>query len=304
MHPAIIYLIGNSTRDKIITSHGEAETIGGTVWYAAQLLARLMPQEAINVVGHGDALVKRHFEEQNVDVRYVKIDGRIAHFENNYTGALRRQHARMGVRLEMSDIPPEAFDAEALLVGPLLQDIDLSILAAKRKGYLLLDVQGLLRHITPANQVIERMGPDAAMAIQHCDILKLNAREAQIITSTNHVDTALKNLYRMGPNLIVITQGSKGAHIYDGERLIHLSTPEVPVVDSTGAGDIFAAAFLRQYLDSLDPVIAGQSAVIAAALSTRGFGASAIPSQQEIGEWRDHHFFSPNSTNIRHQSST
>ena len=300
MHSAMIYLIGNPTRDKIITCDGEAETIGGTVWYAAQLLTRLMPPQAIAVVGHGDALVKRLFEEQNVNVRYLSVDGRIAHFENNYTGAHRHQHARMGVPVELRDIPPEAFEAEALLVGPVLQDIDLSILTARRKGLLMLDIQGILRHLTPANQVVEKMGSDAATAIRHCDMLKLNAREAKIITLTGHIDTALKKLYQMGPNLIIITQGSKGAHIYDGDHMVHLSTPKVSEIDSTGAGDIFAAAFLRQYIDSCDPIAAGQFAVIAAALSIRGIGISAIPSLPEIEKRRDQHFMAPNATTIRH----
>ena len=303
MHPAMIYLIGNPTRDKIITCDGESETIGGTVWYAVQLLARLMPPQAIAVVGHGDAQVKHRFEKLKVNVRYLSVDGRIAHFENNYTGSQRHQHARMGVRVELSDIPPEAFEAEALLVGPVLQDIDLSILTARRKGLLMLDIQGILRHLTPANQVVEKMGSDVAMAIRHCDILKVNAREAQIITSTGHIDTALKKLYRMGPQLIIITQDSKGAHIYDGDRLVHLSTPKVSEIDSTGAGDIFAAAFLQQYLDGSDPVIAGQFAVIAAALSIRGTGTSAIPTLEEIEKWRDQYFFSPNATTVRQQSS-
>lgn len=298
----MIYLIGNPTRDKIITRDGEVETIGGTVWYAAQLLARLMPPEAVAVVGHGDALVKHRFEEQNVNVRYLSVDGQLAYFENDYTAGDRHQHARMGARVELSDIPPGAFKADALLVGPVLQDIDLSILAARRSGLLMLDVQGILRYLTSANQVVERMESDVAMAIRHCDILKLNTREAKLITSTGHIDTALKKLYLLGPNLIIITNASKGAHIYDGARFIHLSTPKLPVIDPTGAGDTFAAAFLLGYLDSCDPVIAGQFAVTAAALSTRGFGTSAIPSLREIVDWRDRHFLHSDATSIRHQS--
>ena len=297
----MIYLIGNSTRDKIITGDTEVETIGGTVWYAAQLMVRLM--QPVAVVGFGDAQVKHRFEKQRVNVRHFSANGPVAHFENVYTSGQRQQHARIGTKLELSDIPSKAFEAPAMLVGPVLQDVDPAILSVRRKGLLLLDAQGFLRHLTPAHRVVEKMGPDAERAIRHCDILKIDAREARIITSTGHIDNALKRLHRMGPNVTIITQGPRSAHIYDGARFIQLSAPRMCVIDSTGAGDVFAAAFLTRYLDCSDAIIAGKFAIAAAGLSTRGFGTAAIPSQQEIEQLQKRHFHHPDTINVRNHHS-
>ena len=293
----MIYLIGNPTRDKILTRDAEVETIGGTVWYAALLMVRLM--RPVAVVGCGDTLLKRRFEEHGVNVRNFSVNGPVTHFKNDYTGGERRQYAKSGARLHISAIPPEVFEATALLVGPVLQEIDPAILTVSRKGLAMLDAQGLLRHLTAENRVIERLGPDAETAICHCDILKVDAREAQLITSTGDIDMALERMHRMGPKITIITQGAKGARIYDGTRLIQVSAPKVTVVDSTGAGDVFAAAFLARYLDCSDPIAAGRFAVAAATLSTRGFGASGLPSQRDIEQSIDRHFLHPDAVSVR-----
>ncbi len=293
----MIYLIGNPTRDKIRTRDDEVDTIGGTVWYAALLMARLL--RPVAVVGCGDALVKRRFEEQGVNVRHFSINGPVTHFENDYTGGERCQYAKCGARLHISAMPPEVFKSPALLVGPVLQEADPAILTAGRKGLALLDAQGFLRYLTAENRVVERMGPAAKTAICHCDILKVDAREARLITSTGDIDAALVRMHRMGPKISIITQGAEGARIYDGTRLIQVSAPKVTVVDSTGAGDVFAAAFLDSYLDHSDPIAAGRFAVAAATLSTRGFGASGLPSQRDIEKSIDRHFLHPDAVSVR-----
>jgi sugar/nucleoside kinase (ribokinase family) len=62
------------------------------------------------------------------------------------------------------------------------------------------------------------------------------------------------------------------------------------VVDPTGAGDVFSAAFLVRHIATGNLVAAGRFAVTAAALSTRGFGASALPSEAEISSLMKRHF--------------
>jgi sugar/nucleoside kinase (ribokinase family) len=134
------------------------------------------------------------------------------------------------------------------------------------------------------------MTPEAETALRHCDILKVDAREAAVITSTVDIEAAGRVLHRMGPKMVIITQGGDGALIYDGTRLTQITAPEVNVVDPTGAGDVFSAAFLVRYVASGNLIAAGRFAVTAAALSIRGFGASALPSETEISSLMKRHF--------------
>ena len=43
---------------------------------------------------------------------------------------------------------------------------------------------------------------------------------------------------------VVITSGSEGAYVHDGNNLIHVASKKATPVDLTGAGDMFLAAYM------------------------------------------------------------
>lgn len=284
----MIYLIGNPTHDTITISNHSVKTFGGTVWYAALFLVRL--KAAVAVVGKGDQRMKNRLAASGVDTRFFQLSKRILTFENDYTPQGRLQRARAGEKLCLADVPPGAFTAAGILAGPLLQDVDTAILEKPRSGWLLLDAQGFVRQVSPAGEVILKMGPEAETAIRHCDILKVDHREAAVITATDDVEAAGRRLQRLGPQIVIITQGAGGADLFDGNRLMKIAAPAVDTIDPTGAGDVFSAAFLMRFIASGDPVAAGRFAVTAAALSTRGFGTTALPADIEIDCLMKSHF--------------
>jgi sugar/nucleoside kinase (ribokinase family) len=55
-----------------------------------------------------------------------------------------------------------------------------------------------------------------------------------------------ESLHKLGPQLTLITDGKNGSSAFDGSEFIELPSPEIKgkVVDKTGAGDSYAAAFL------------------------------------------------------------
>jgi 1D-myo-inositol 3-kinase len=284
----MIYLIGNATHDTLSINKKTVPALGGTVWYAAMFLAGLGHRVA--VVGRGDGKIKRRLARVGVDVRHFSDAGPVTLFENTYSAGVRKQKARPGGDIQRTDVPQAAFDATGMLVGPVLQEVDPAILRKPRSGCLMLDAQGFLRQLSTAGDVILRMTPEAETALVHCDILKVDAREAAVITSTCDGETAGHVLHRMGPKIVIITKGADGALFYDGVRFTQITAPEVGVIDPTGAGDVFSAAFLVRYILSGDLIAAGRFAVTAAALSTRGFGASALPSEAEISSLMKRHF--------------
>jgi len=284
----MMYLIGNPTHDTLSINKKTVQALGGTVWYAAMFLAGLGRRVA--VVGIGDDNIKRRLARGGVDVRYFSDAGPVTRFENTYSAGIRKQKAWPGGDIQRADVPQAAFDATGLLVGPVLQEVDPAILRAPRSGCLMLDAQGFLRQLSTAGDVILRMTPEAEPALRHCDILKVDAREAAVITSTADGETAGRVLHRMGPRMVIITSGADGALFYDGVRFTQITAPEVDVVDPTGAGDVFSAAFLVRYIASGDLFAAGRFAVTAAALSTRGLGASALPSDGDISSLMKQHF--------------
>tara|TARA_R110002020_G_scaffold171522_2_gene361564 strand:+ start:781 stop:1644 length:864 start_codon:yes stop_codon:yes gene_type:complete len=86
------------------------------------------------------------------------------------------------------------------------------------------------------------------------DILKINEDELEIFadyfdinSSVESVCSHLDNNYPM--DLICVTQGSKGALIYQAGNFFHHVGYKVQVADSIGAGDAFLSGFIKTYLE-------------------------------------------------------
>jgi len=85
-----------------------------------------------------------------------------------------------------------------------------------------------------------------------CTILVLNKEEAQALTGmTGYTKQILEKLQENVP-VVVITDGPRGALAYNGMKFYSIVPKDVPIVDTTGAGDSFASAFLAGLLDGQD----------------------------------------------------
>ena len=94
--------------------------------------------------------------------------------------------------------------------------------------------------------VIARHGDDFRAAVEagQIDILFANEHELAALTGVEDFHEGLASLHGKVPT-VVVTRSEKGAHAFRGTE--HASVPAAPVdhvVDTTGAGDLFAAGFL------------------------------------------------------------
>ena len=76
------------------------------------------------------------------------------------------------------------------------------------------------------------------------DILFANEAEVRALTGESHFDTAVAVAAARVP-LLVVTRSEHGALAIEGGRRVDVpAEPVADVVDTTGAGDLFAAGFL------------------------------------------------------------
>lgn len=75
------------------------------------------------------------------------------------------------------------------------------------------------------------------------DLLFCNEDEAKSFSGKDNLADALEELKKISKQ-IAITQGPKGALLWDGSKEIDVLTRKVEAVDTNGAGDLFAGAFL------------------------------------------------------------
>lgn len=89
-----------------------------------------------------------------------------------------------------------------------------------------------------------RDGFNALIDLGKIDILFANEDEILSLTQTGDVETAIQAVAGKIP-LLVVTRSEKGALAVEGGRRVEVpAEPVAQVVDTTGAGDLFAAGFL------------------------------------------------------------
>ena len=117
------------------------------------------------------------------------------------------------------------------------------------------------------------------------DILFMNEHTLRVLMGDEStLEESIRQVQRRGPSTVVVTRGARGAMVAHGaEPIIHAPGFAIPVVDTTGAGDCFAAAFIHSRYRGETPADALRFAVVAAALSVTAVGArSALPTHSAV----------------------
>ncbi len=112
------------------------------------------------------------------------------------------------------------------------------------------------------------------------DLLFCNEKEAMLWTDAADFDSACVLLQRHAGQFVV-TRGARGARLFDGDRYIEIDPHKVSAVDTNGAGDMFAGAFLYGITQGYDFFTAGKLASLASAVTVSSFGPR-LPTEEHI----------------------
>jgi ribokinase len=111
---------------------------------------------------------------------------------------------------------------------------------------------------------------------KHCFILFPSGREIETITGKNHKEGA-RELLEYGIKIIACTLGEEGSYILSKDVELEIPPFKTQVLDTTGAGDVYAAGFLAGLLKSLPLIRCARFASRVASLSIAGYGRSSYP---------------------------
>lgn len=189
------------------------------------------------------------------------------------------------------DLPVEAIKAaEILHVSAISQAISGSMREAVRRAAEIAREAGTqvsydtnlrlnLWSLEEAKAEIEAFAPLA-------DIVFPSDDEARLLTGLEDVDAIIDFYLGFGAKLVCLKRGEAGAVLAspDGGRATIAPHP-TKAIDSTGAGDAYAGAFLAYYLETGDAELAARRAAIVAAGTVSGLGAiDPIPSRERVLE--------------------
>lgn len=127
-------------------------------------------------------------------------------------------------------------------------------------------------------------GLDAAQGLLDAtDLLFVNELCLQALFGAAPVREGATRLLALGPQLVVVTMGARGACVLSEEAWIEVPAYQIPVRDTTGAGDCFNAAFVACLIRGRPLADAVHLAAAAGALAVTEVGARGkLPSWSEV----------------------
>ncbi|MCS7201834.1 MAG: carbohydrate kinase [Dictyoglomus sp.] len=76
------------------------------------------------------------------------------------------------------------------------------------------------------------------------DLVKVSKGDLNWLYPENSIEDIAKNWLNLGPTLVIVTKGDKGAIAFSKEESVEVPALEINVVDTVGAGDSFMGGFL------------------------------------------------------------
>ena len=105
------------------------------------------------------------------------------------------------------------------------------------------------------------------------DLIFANESEIKSLFETSELENAIKKCQETN-KIFAVTLGDKGAKIIYKNKIINIKAEIIDkLVDTTGAGDLFAAGFLAEYTRSQDLESSGKEGVKMASIIIQQFGA-------------------------------
>ena len=94
----------------------------------------------------------------------------------------------------------------------------------------------------PGNSQLQKMA-SLKKYLPKVKVLMLNKDEALEFKKLKDIKGLIKYIHHLGPQLVVITDGSIGAYVYDGQKYYFMKALKVKSADTVGVGDAFSSAF-------------------------------------------------------------
>lgn len=178
-------------------------------------------------------------------------------------------------RLSLEDIDFEAVAAADLLhiggadvLGHFAGDPLVEVLAFARS-------RGVATSLDVLGSCDERTAERLAPALHHAQYFLPNADQLKGMTGCGEASKAAEELRALGVGCVVATLGAEGSLVSSNEGDVFLPAFDVPVVDTTGCGDAYAAGFIVGVLSGWSEVSAAWLGTAAAALVVQGLGSDA-----------------------------
>lgn len=268
LNPIDYLMIGHLTIDR--TAKGRQ--IGGTAAYSALTVSKLGLRVGI-YTAWGEEVTFPDLEA--VQIKNIGAE-KSTMFENISRGEVRVQRVfQTAPDLDGSLIPRAWRSAKIVHLGPVAREVDPGIVAEFPSALIGMTPQGWLREWDGDGWVRLIEWPHAGSVLKDAGAVVISLEDL------SGDEEKLEELVGIC-QVLAVTEGKKGVRLYWNGDVRRFKPPELKEVDTTGAGDIFAAAFFTRLYSTRDPWEAARFASNLAAYSVTRQGLDSIPTPEEI----------------------
>ena len=272
MTPPDFLAIGHVTKDVVDKSF----KLGGSVTYSALTASRLGLKVAVVTSAGPDLNLASALE----GIKVCCLESPVTTtFRNIYEKGQRRQFLpAVGRRLSADDVPRAWLTAPLVHLAPVADELDADLAAVFPQALVGVTPQGWMRRWDEQGLVHAKEWQEAERVLAHTSVLILS--EEDIAPYPSSIITG----YAAKVPVLVITEGDKGARVHTEGAWHHLPAFPTQEVEPTGAGDVFAAAYLVHYAKERDAIAAVRFANCVASFAVEREGTDGIPTLEQVKE--------------------
>lgn len=270
--PTTFLSIGHFCYD--VSSNGYI--LGGSASYST-LTARNLGHHARAVTAVG-----ADFDQQNSLLEGIKTvyhkSAETTIFDNQYDANGHRQQFILGAaqQLKGNHVPTEWRASDIAYLCPIADEVSTEIVHCfSDKTLIGATPQGWLRQWDTSGRVKSKRWETAKDILPHIDVLILSDEDLRTFPDELEKYIGLTSI-------VVLTQGDRGATLFQNGSQLGSTAYTVTEVDPTGAGDVFATAFLINYYQNRSVQEALNFAHCVASFAVEGVGTSCIPKFAQV----------------------
>ena len=277
-----IVVVGSVAFDNVETPFGKVENVlGGSATFFSVAASFFAPVSVVAVVGSDFPASELEFlRSRGVDIEGIEVaPGRTFRWTGRYHEDMNLRDTldlQLNVFADFEPKVPASYrDAEICFLSTIHPSLQKSVLA-QVSGAKLVGADTMTHWIEGTrDDLVELLGA--------VEVLTVNDEEARLLAGERNVVQAARKILALGPKSVLIKRGEYGVLHFSADSVFAVPAfPLEQVFDPTGAGDVFAAAFLLRYHEAGDLQEAAAFAACAASCAVEAVGVSGLGDRPEV----------------------
>jgi 1D-myo-inositol 3-kinase len=250
--------------------------LGGAAAYSSLAAKRLgLRVGMVSAVGR-DFLHYEKLDGISLALTGDPADNETTTFQNIYEDGVRRQMIRgVSAPIRPEHIPTEWLNTEIVYLCPVANEVDKSIVHRFPNSLIGVSPQGWMRQWDDQGRVSARKWRDAPDVLPYVDVVVMSEED---IAPFPEIVREYADLTK----IVILTRGDKGSMLLHDGKTVNFPAFSVPTTDPTGAGDVFALAFLREFYRTGNLCKASIFANCTASFVVEKQGTEGIPDLEQV----------------------